>query len=193
MEFLINAACLHNENIMVDLKDVLHDEKVIYINWHYPEYPLIYNWVISNNVICLLARHAAWMNKLIESDCAILFREQGSRRKLLKCLQDGRPVIAMLDFCYPETRSNLSKFLTYPVNTPSGLLGLAKKFGYTLKFISIRSNTIKIIKTITINNLSIDSIVKIVDKVIEHEIMMNPERWLLWSSVDSRWKGVIYE
>jgi hypothetical protein len=172
--------------------DVVGDlSHTVIAGWHFPEHTALISKVAEANALVLVAEEQAWMRPLRERNCLYCFRE-GFSLALPRALSAGRPVFAMFDFCYPETRHIITDFLSYPTRMPAGLLQLARRYNYALRLASIRGRKIQFVANISSQDRDETQIAAELNRKLEREILRRPERWLMWPSVDQRWIGVDY-
>lgn len=161
-------------------------EKTLLVSWHSPSYPLIVDWLIRRRVLILMARRVQWLQRVDDAGCAFYFRES-SQLSLTRAFKDGRPVFAMVDHCYSETRSCSSSFLSFTVNSPTGIYELAKRFCYSLCFVTWDDSKVNLLPDF--NDLgNIEYLTRRVDNLIQREIIKKPESWLLWGALPDRWQ-----
>jgi len=186
-----SVLCLANGpgHLKIDVPSDLHH--TVLVGWHFPEHTALLHTAIETNTLVLVARLQSWMLHLRERNCLYSFGD-GFSRALLRALSAGRPIYAMMDFCYPNTRHLVTNFLSYPALMPAGLLQLASRYNYSLRLVSIRGRTIQCIADIPVLGRCEDEIATDLNLLLEVEILRRPERWLLWPSVDQRWINVDY-
>lgn len=168
-------------------------ERRLLVTWHFPEYPLILPTARLHDILVLIAQEAEWMTSAAGKEDLYLFRPPSTPIRILRAFKEGRPVAAMLDYCYDETAYEVADFLGYPARTPSGIFALAQRFRYEVEVLSFRDGKLVIIDSFTAADGTIRDSVQRVNQAIEGEILRDPVRWLLWPSVDRRWIGVDYE
>ncbi|MDO9048871.1 MAG: hypothetical protein Q7U66_14220 [Methylobacter sp.] len=168
-------------------------ERTILLTWHHPEAPLLMAKIQSLGALTLIAQEARWMLELMGAGNTLLFRNPSSGISLLKAFRKGQTIACMMDYCYDETVNVKIPFLGYQAATPAGLLMLASRFGYQIDFISYKNNSACIIASTHARNRTAEDLAVWINALLEHEIIAEPTRWLLWPSVDRRWRGVQYE
>lgn len=176
-------------NLKIDIpSDLRH---TILACWHFPEHTALIHSAVKASALVLVAREQPWMRDLREHNCLCCFRD-GFSRALPRALNTGRPIYAMMDFCYPNSRYLVANFLSYPARMPAGILQLASRYNYSLRLVSIRKRTIRCIAEISTHGRSQEEIAARLNRYLEVEILRRPERWLLWPAVDQRWIDVDY-
>jgi hypothetical protein len=168
-------------------------ERTIFLTWHHPEAPLLMAKIKSLGALTLIAQEAHWMLELMGSGNTLLFRNPSSSISLLKAFRKGRSIACMIDYCYDETVNVKAPFLGYQASTPSGLLILASRFGYQIDFVSYKNKGIFKVASTHASNRTSQDLAAWINTHLEHEIIAEPARWLLWPSVDRRWRDVQYD
>lgn len=168
-------------------------EKSLFVLWHFPEYPLLTQFVAEHNILALVADRSDWMTQAMGEENQYHFRNGQLSTKLIAALKNGRPVCAMLDYHYDTSKHVWSNFMSYPARTPFGIIKLAQLHGYTIKLVSKREAELGIITQIDTSLFSLQEIIDNINHQIEKEILLHPSQWLLWPSIDRRWLNVDYE
>jgi hypothetical protein len=189
-DFLLNAATGHT---LRDIKEPpLNYNHQLLIGWHCPEYPLWLPYASRHDILVLIARPDTWMSKIVGGKHLYFFRAQKLSSTLPRAFREGKPVFAMMDYCYNETVSINADFLGYPAKTPAGLLYLAQRYKYEIVFLTMRGRLGIAKDCFPADSYQIEECAVRINKLIENEILRQPARWLLWPSVDNRWIGVNY-
>jgi len=189
-DFLLSAAKVICGCGQISIETLNISKKNMYLTWHFPEYPL-FSKLFSSNSLVFIARDAAWMQKTLKKDNLFNFKKS-KLKTILKKFQEGYPVTAMMDFCYPETNSINTTFLGYPARTPVGILKLGYQYGYNINVLGWNGTSPEILATFNSHDCSLYDQVSIINNKFEKNILRDPTVWLLWSSVDHRWVGVDY-
>ena len=168
-------------------------QKTVFIGWHFPEYPRLAEMVDQMNILVLIASEHSWLLENMKEENVLLFRKEGVSSKLIRALANHRPIYAMLDYCYSTSQSLDVDFLGYPAKTPFGLIKLAIKYGYQFRFVNMRDKELVIKKFEGPDQSDVHDVLEFYNKEIEAAIMEAPSRWLLWPSVDNRWRDVNYD
>lgn len=189
-EFLVSAASvdcsgLNGQPILVD------ESPSLYVLWHFPNYPIFSAQVVICGGLVLVARVAPWMKPLSEAGLLFPFRNR-SAIGLLRACKQGRPLFAMMDYCYDETSSMDIPFLGYPARTPIGILKLAQRFCYRIRIVCEKDKQPFFREIGPISELSLQDLATNINAEIQAEILRDPPSWLLWASVDRRWRNVDY-
>jgi hypothetical protein len=186
------SAVQASAQFMAEMPSTTVAQKLL-VTWHFPEYPLFLPAVRLHNILALIAQEAEWMISAAGRENLYLFRPPATSLGIVRAFKEGRPVAAMLDYCYDETSVIVSDFLGYPARTPGGIFVLAQRFGYQIEVLSFRDGKFVIVDSFGAADGTIPDSVQRVNQAIENEILRDPVRWLLWPSVDRRWIGVDYE
>ena len=164
----------------------------VYLTWHMPEYPLLLGHLRRFAPLVLIAQDADWMTRSLGEENLLPFRPQLDMSRLAEGLAARRPIAAMIDYCYDETRHVETPFLGYPARTPSGLFVLAARCDYAVCVAGVRDGVA--VELVRLDPVPSDPVecAAAVNTAVESEICADPSRWLLWPSVDRRWSGVDY-
>ena len=165
----------------------------VLVTWHFPEYPLLLPFVAPQRPLVLIAEPSGWLTSGAGDAELCLFREPGGAMRVARAFRAGRPIVAMLDYCYDETASVVASFCGYPARTPAGVFQLAHRFGYALTIADIGASG----EPRAVDEFAPDAdpatAAARVNAALEELIFDAPPRWLLWASVDRRWIGVDYD
>lgn len=153
--------------------------------WHFPEYPLVIQKLLNGQVITAVAQNAEWMQPLAKAGLALNFRETKDLFLLRRAFKCQRPLAMMADYCYEETRHRVLDFLGLRCRTPSGLIELALRFNYSIRFVTVRDRMI-VAETLPRGARSVDDVLGCLNQRISREIEKRPSRWLLWASLNMR-------
>lgn len=159
--------------------------RVLYLCWHFRDYPCIRAAVLARNALILVAKDADFMKDLADAGLTFNFRTSKSMFNLLRAMRNGRPIVAMFDYCYEGTRQDVIEFLSYPVKTPTGILRLAHMFGYEARVIGPVGGgvgTVGVFREIKDERKSALAI----NSCIGNNILQNPVEWLMWPALDQR-------
>ncbi len=190
-EYYLHAAT----SVASDTTTVLDSvkEHTILATWHHPEAPLLMSEIKRIGALTLIAQEARWMVDLMGASNTLLFRDNPSSAiHLLRAFRKGRSIACMIDYCYDETVNVEAPFLGYQSATPIGLLMLASNFGYKIDLVSYKYNNACIIASEYASNWKAEDLAIWINSHLESEIISEPARWLLWPSVDRRWRNVRY-
>lgn len=156
------------------------------LSWHHPLWPSLISRVTGSDILVLLAQQAEWMTDFVSPENSLLFREEASLLRLLKAYRQGRPVACMMDFCYSGTSFVEGKLLGHHVQTPSGVLELAKRFNYQVVFLGVEDGEMSALDSIDASQHSIEYMADWYNSHLEAQITLDPATWLLWPSFDIR-------
>jgi Bacterial lipid A biosynthesis acyltransferase len=159
----------------------------LFFGWHFPEYPLWLENMGRWGLLLLVARVSRWMEETAGRDALCNFRDPALNFAIPRALKAGRPIYAMFDYCYPDSHSVVSELLGRPSRTPTGLLRLARRFGYEIQVVSERDGLPAILDTFDPAQLSVEECALRINAAIESEILRDPARWLLWAIAEDRW------
>jgi hypothetical protein len=168
--------------------------RTLLVTWHLPEYPLLLPLLAEQRALVLVAEVSPWLGAAAAASGADLcpFRRPGAGFEILRAFRDGRPVAAMLDYCYDETASVVADFCGYPARTPIGVFRVGYRFGYTTLFVQIdETGRVAVLDRFPCARDPVTA-ARRVNRVLERVIFDAPPRWLLWASVDRRWIGTDY-
>jgi hypothetical protein len=166
-------------------------DRVLLLCWHFPEYPLLLHTRLARPLTVLIASEQAWMASIRTEHSLCCFRRDRQYLRLPRVFRQGDPVFAMIDHWYAGTRSVVTPFLSYPAHLPSGVLELARRFGYRVALLSVRQRTLAVVREWW-PPYSVPSLAEQINTVLEQEILARPHRWLQWPSLPDRWIGVDY-
>jgi lauroyl/myristoyl acyltransferase len=164
----------------------------VVVTWHFPEYPLLLPLVGCQGALVLIAERAAWLDATQHGAELCLFREPGGALTVARAFRDGRPIVAMLDYCYDDTSSVLAPFCGYPAKTPAGVFRLAHRFGYEMTIVAMDESGYPSAAGSFTPGPDAEKAAERTNATLERLILAAPPRWLLWPSVDRRWIGVDY-
>jgi lauroyl/myristoyl acyltransferase len=173
--------------------DVPDLARQVVVTWHFPEYPLLLPLLGRQRALVLIAERAAWLEESAHEAELCLFREPGGALAVARAFRDGRPVVAMLDYCYDDTSAVLAPFCGYPARTPAGVFRLAHRFGYALTVVEIDESGRPRAADSFAPGPDAAAAAARTNAVLEQLIFSAPPRWLLWASIDRRWVGVDYD
>lgn len=164
-----------------------HDRPTLYLCWHFPEYPLIMERLIEKRIVTVVAKNAAWMQRLHECDLTANFRSVSGRHKLHKHFKYRSSILAMIDYCYEETKSEITPFLGVLCRTPAGIIRRCMLLNYRIVVISCEEGCF-IAEEINNreNRDNINHVLTEINSRVSVRISRNPARWLLWPSLASR-------
>lgn len=165
----------------------------VLVAWHFPEYPLLLPSVGGQGALVLIAEPAAWLDATSHGAELCLFRRPGGAMAVARAFRDGRPIVAMLDYCYEETASVVGPFCGYPARTPAGVFALAHRFGYSLTVVAMGESGDPCAVDSFAPGRDAAAAATRVNAALEGLIFAAAPRWLLWASVDRRWIGVDYQ
>jgi lauroyl/myristoyl acyltransferase len=157
-----------------------------------PEWPLILAAVPRVNGLALIAQDAAWIRRAVGSSSVLPFRKAGAVVALARAFRSGRPIAAMLDYCYDETAAVEAPFLGRMSRTPIGLFALARRYGYRIDVLSVADGAACTVEQIESREVAISDNVMLagtVNAAIGRQVLLDPARWLLWPALDRRWTG----
>ncbi len=160
--------------------------RTLVVMWHFPEYPKCIQLLRQNDAVLLVARYAEWMSPLQREGKLLNFRD-GLVVGLVDVLKRGKPIVTMLDYCYDNTHSIFVPFLGHDCRTATGLLKLAERFNYAKFLLGSREGQITL-DQIPYEDESIEATAWRINRLIETQILLDPPRWLLWPSLDARWR-----
>lgn len=183
-DFFLNAAAIADRPARPPLFD---PARKLLVGWHAPDHPLWIRDLPEGNVLVLTARDAGWLQVEGIGHEFYCFRRARLGTRLLRAFHTGRPVFAMLDYCYQETLQTRVEFLGHPAATPTGVLQLALRFGYEIVFLRQTDSPVELIPRPDRDDVG--ELALQINQRIETEIRAQPTRWLLWVSVDSRWQS----
>jgi hypothetical protein len=159
----------------------------LFFGWHFPEYPLFLEDAARWGLLALVPRLSPWIEERIGREALCNYRAPSLNTVLPRALKAGRPIFAMFDYCYPDSRSVVADFLGRPSRTPGGLLHLARRFGYEIRIVSARDGLPAVLDTFDPAGLSVEECAEQANAVLEAEILRDPPRWLLWAVAEERW------
>lgn len=159
----------------------------LWLGWHFPEYPLFLEDAARWGFLALVPRSSPWIEERIGREALCNYRALSLNSTLPRALKAGRPIFAMFDHCYPDSRSVVSGFLGRPSRTPGGLLHLARRFGYEVHVASTRDGLPVVLDSFDPAGLSVEECAERANAALEAEILRDPPRWLLWALADERW------
>lgn len=183
-------ACASAPQSKVRIPDACRGSRHLFLGWHFPEFPSWLGCARATETVVLLGREVRWIEELVGADQVCCFRSGAGVRMLGRAFHDGRPVFAMLDHCYPDTRgATATAFLGRSARTPTGVIELARRFDYDLQVVAPRSGGIAIVDGFHSADADVTESAQRVSHAIEREIASDPPRWLLWSLLHERWIG----
>jgi len=182
--FFIHGACAFDPSRSVESREI--PPRTLVVMWHFPEYPKCIQLLRQNDAVLLVARYAEWMSPLQREGKLLNFRD-GLVVGLVDVLKRGKPIVTMLDYCYDNTHSIFVPFLGHDCRTATGLLKLAERFNYAKFLLGSREGQITL-DQIPYEDESIEATAWRINRLIETQILLDPPRWLLWPSLDARWR-----
>jgi lauroyl/myristoyl acyltransferase len=93
----------------------------------------------------------------------------------------------MMDFCYPGSADLQADFFGRSVSTPAGVLTLAERFDCPIAFLSLRDGCLQPIDEFSAKESGAGGAAERINRTIESEILRDEPRWLLWTTMKSRW------
>ncbi|HZG18620.1 MAG TPA: hypothetical protein VE092_01285 [Herbaspirillum sp.] len=160
-------------------------DRCLYICWHFRDYPAIRKELFKIKPLILIAQDADWLVELTNAGFTFNFRTAKNFLRLIRSMKSGRPLVAMFDYCYEETRHISIDFLSYNARTPVGILHLAKRYGYRIQILGTQSGEIGTLKRISCIE-DVEVIAKEINKFLTAEIMAAPTHWIMWPALDQR-------
>lgn len=161
-------------------------ERVFVAAWHFPEVAALFAFAREIHALMLVSQDAPWLKALREAGCTLNFQEPGAVRQLIREMQAGRVVAAMLDHAIPGTRCEPAQLLGRIVSTPSGILELCSKHGYLIAFVAPRPEGIRIVAHMDATGQPARKLAQQYNDWLEAEIRTAPERWLMWQALPLR-------
>lgn len=162
------------------------NERVLVAGWHFPEIPTIFTFAKKIHALLLVSQDAPWLESLKEAGCTLNLFAPGASKQLIKEMQTGRVVAAMLDHAYPDTRCEKSSLLGRTVNTPSGILELCSRFKYLMVFVAPRTTGVEVVAQIDTTDRSGTELAQQYNSWLEAEVKKNPAAWLMWQALPPR-------
>lgn len=164
---------------------------VLYVTLHVPEYPFLANALRRvRNAVLLVAQDADWLARAAKGVELFRFRERNVV-DLRAIFRRGAPVAAMLDYAYDETGCVDVPFLGHEARTPAGVFALAGRSGYTVEVVAARRQGWEVLDRFAAPR-DVRAAAARAAAALDREIVDAPARWLLWPSVDRRWRNVDY-
>jgi lipid A biosynthesis acyltransferase len=182
-DFFLDAAAIGDPPATPQTLDL---SRKLLVGWHRPDFPLWIRDLPQGDVLVLTAREAGWLLEVegIGHEFYCFLRPRlGSR--LVRAFHAGRPVFAMLDYCYEGTVQASVEFLGRPAATPVGVLQLALRFGYDVVFLDQAGSPPEPLSWPAggdVGELALQ-----INRRIEEGIQAHPSRWLLWAWGSRRW------
>lgn len=162
----------------------------LFILWHFPEYPLLMPRLIERRILTLTAQDSMWLAPLRDAGLSFNFRCQKSLRPLVDTFKRKQSLAAMLDHHYPGTRSRLVGFMSSLCRTPSGIIELAMQYDYNIALITVESGQSSSQDIQYTKGESVDAVLCRLNDEITRSILLDPYRWLLWPSLNSRFSEI---
>ncbi|HTQ78355.1 MAG TPA: hypothetical protein VMM92_00050 [Thermoanaerobaculia bacterium] len=184
--FLLSAALA--EGPPDDVPEGSRGPRKLFLAWHFPEYPRWLRNARTWGLLLLVARISPWMAEVAGRDALCNFQDPELNFAIPRALKAGRPILAMFDYCYPDSHSVVAPFLGRPARTPAGLLKLAGRFGYEVQVVSARDDRPAVLDAFDPATLSPEESASRANAAIEAEIRQDPPCWLLWAMADYRWQ-----
>lgn len=179
--YYLSASLLTTNNKQLGISN---NEPTLYITYHFPEYPLLGEFVNKYDILTMVASDSLWLSNFIKDEANLYnFRSPKLSSKLVRAFKERKSILAMFDYCYETSRSITSNFLGIEVKTPYAILILAKRHNYKVKF--IYDNNGFYIKECPEDNYL--ALTQTINNLITERIYKNPAQWLLWPSLDTRW------
>ena len=119
--------------------------------------------------------------------CLYVFHSQRPGSELPRAFRKSRPVFAMMDYFYEGGVHVTTDFFGVATKTPAGVLKLAERFGYEVRFLSRRGDTIEVIDSFPVADVGYEEATARINRILEGEIRREPARWLLWPNLPHRW------
>jgi hypothetical protein len=176
-DFFLNAAAIADPPENPQELDL---SRKLLVGWHSPEFPLWIRDLPQGDVLVLTAREAGWLLEpegIRHEFYCFLKPRLGSR--LVRAFHAGRPVFAMLDYCYEGTVQRPVEFLGRPASTPTGILDLALRFGYDVLFLDRPGVPLEPVPRPAGGD--VEELALWINQRIEKGIQSSPPRWLLWA------------
>jgi hypothetical protein len=164
--------------------------RMLVFAWHFPEYPRYAAAALDAGAVLCIAQESPWQRGGGTGGRIVNFRAPGGLRALIRAMQDGLPLLAMFDHCYPETRSIVAPFLGFDAYVPVGLLELAARYGYEYT-LATYDGGVRGADTFTPTG-DVRADAERLNRGIEREIAASPSRWVLWAAVAQRWVSPPY-
>jgi hypothetical protein len=172
----------------LDLPDHRSGVRALYLSWQFPSYPRFLGLVGQHGWLVLVAENRDWIESVVGPESTCNFRERRLSSRLPRALARGCTAYAMMDYCYPESSHVVVPFLGLPARTPTGLIKLASRYGYTLHVVSADNAGITVVlDSIAPEQLDPEPAATRINQALGREILRDPPRWLNWAMADQRW------
>jgi lauroyl/myristoyl acyltransferase len=164
-------------------------EQIFVAAWHFPEVATLFGFARTIHALLLVSQDAPWFKALRSAGCTLNFQAPGAIKRLVREMQAGRVVAAMLDHAIPGTQCEPARLLGRTVSTPSGILELCSRYGYRIGFVAPRPGGNRIVAEIDATGRPTRELAQQYNDWLEQEVRAAPERWLMWQALPLRQQG----
>jgi hypothetical protein len=183
-QFVVRLATWENAGADIDWPG--SDEPLVLLGWHFPESPGAMSLALEREIILLISDIPPWLEPLRDAGLTINVRKRTAADLLVKALEEGRHVGAMLDHTHPRTSTVRSRLLGHDVLVPSGLLAAAARMRRQIHFCAPREGRLAFIDRTSAYDRKPKDLAQWFNDRLDAEVRARPDRWLMWLSLLNR-------
>jgi hypothetical protein len=179
-EFIISAASAFKYGARARVGEA--DLPPITVSYHHPNYPSFAAGLVHACAgVCLTHKKSFWMSQMP----TVEFCNTPSIRKLLQLLEQQKPLLCMIDYSYPGSRSIEVNFLGLPCRIPSGLIEIAHRKRLEVGFFKPSGNSVGELQVFDPRSyVGYQSMTQDIVDAMSASILSKPEGWLLWPNLN---------